>query len=122
MIDEACQVVAEVLEDHVCFVLLDHYFLQCNDMFVSKVLEEPYFSHSSDWEAVALAFHSNLLECDLVACVDVNGFEDFTVGSSTNNRLIAWLTVVYRFGGGEFGRKLRTRTRFRFEFLLRRRA
>lgn len=52
----------------------------------------------------------------------MDGFEDFAVGTGTNNGFIAWLAVVYRFGGCEFGRKLRARARFRFEFLLRRRA
>jgi hypothetical protein len=101
--------VAEVFEDHVCFVLLDHHLLEGHDVFVPQMLEESDLSDSGDWETVAFALHSDLLESDFVTSVDVDGLEDFAVCTSTDNRLIARLAIVNRFGGSKFGRKFGTR-------------
>src|SRR5690242_15864887 len=96
VIEEARQIVREVLEDHVAVILLDHDFAKLNNVAMIERLQELDLSYSSNRKAVALAFHSNLLQSDHVLCVDVNALEHFTIGTRSYNRFVTRLAVVNR--------------------------
>ena len=74
---------------------------------VSEVLKQLDLSDSRHREAILLAFHSDLLECNFTLGINVDSLEHFSICSSTDHRLIARLSKVHRVGISELLRKRR---------------
>ena len=109
VIDQTCQVVRQIFEYHEAFILLDHDFLQCDDMLVSEMLQQSDLTNRRDREPVAFALHANLLERNLVFRVNVDGLKDLSICSGTDHRFIARFAIVYRIRSCHLGRKRRPR-------------
>jgi hypothetical protein len=98
MIDQTGQIVREIFKDHETFVLFNHYLQEADDIMISEMLKQLDLSNCRHREAILLALHSDLLERNFTLGIDMDPLEHFSVRSSADNRLIARLSVIHRFG------------------------
>ena len=59
----------------------DQHLPEVDNVGMPETLKELDLSHGGDREAVFLGLHTNALECDERACLDVARFVDFAVGA-----------------------------------------
>jgi hypothetical protein len=88
----------KIFKDHEALVPFNHDLQQANHVVAPKVLQQLDFSHGRNRESILFTLHSNLLQSNLALSKDMNSLEDFAVGTSADNRLIARLPVVNRIG------------------------
>lgn len=101
MVEQTSQVVGEILEHHEAVISLHHDLLQRDYIVVVQTLQEFDLTRRGNGKAIPLAFHTDLLECNLAASINMDTFVDFAVSTRPNHRLIASLAVIDRFAGFE---------------------
>lgn len=85
MVDETCQIVGQILENHETFILFHHDFLQCDHVPMSKMLQQSYLTHRCYGKSISFALHPNLLQSHLVFGIYVNRLENFPICACTND-------------------------------------
>ena len=107
MIEETRQIMGQVLEYHVAFIILNHDLQKLDHVLVAKRAEQLDLTNRGDREAIPFALHPDSLQSHELLSVDIHGFEDLAVCTRANDRLIAWFPEEDGFGSSQVRRKLR---------------